>query len=159
MVRFEYFQDRFAQEADQEWTYIELDELYQMDYLFSSQGPYIIAKNLKCCQKTNRTQKNLDWFAPEADHSGPRMDLGRTRWALSDVLLIFFLTPFCHGEKPEILPQPWKLRVPQNSDQVALSWMRVPRNSWFSRIFLNNRIFLPFPYFCETRSKRECWSV
>jgi hypothetical protein len=36
MARFEYFQGRFAQEADQEWTKIELDELYLMDYLLSS---------------------------------------------------------------------------------------------------------------------------
>ncbi len=36
MARFEYFQGRFAYEADQEWTKIEVDELYLMDYLFSS---------------------------------------------------------------------------------------------------------------------------
>jgi hypothetical protein len=58
---------RFAQEADQEWTKIELDELYPMDYLFFSQEPSIIAKNLKYCQKTNRTQKNLGRFSQEVD--------------------------------------------------------------------------------------------
>ncbi len=48
-------------------TKIELDELYPMDYLFFSQDPSIIAKNLKYCQKTNRTQKNLGRFAQEVD--------------------------------------------------------------------------------------------
>jgi hypothetical protein len=106
MIRFEYFQGRFAQEADQQWTEIELDELHPMDYLFFSQDPSIKWKNLKFCQKTNRTQKNLGRFAQEVDQSGPRMGLDRTRRALSDRLLIFFLAPFLHGENPDILPQP-----------------------------------------------------
>ncbi len=37
-----------------------------------------------------------------------------------------------------------KLRVPQNSDQMASNWVRVPQNSSFSRIFLNFRIFLDY---------------
>jgi hypothetical protein len=74
-----YLMARFAHEVDHEWIKIELDELYPMDYLFFSQDPSIIAKNLKYCQKTNRTQKNLGRFAQEVDQSGPRIDLSRTR--------------------------------------------------------------------------------
>jgi hypothetical protein len=69
MARFEYFQGRFDQEADQEWTKIEIDELYLIDYLFFSQDPSIIAKNLKYCQTTNTTKKNLGRFAQEVDQN------------------------------------------------------------------------------------------
>ncbi len=43
-------------------------------------------------------------FAQEADQSGPRVDQDRTRRALSDGLLIFFVRPSLTGEKPKILP-------------------------------------------------------
>ncbi len=62
-----------------EWTTIELDEFYLMEYLSFSQDPFIIGKTLKYCQKANRTQKNLGRFVQEVDQSGLRMNLGRIR--------------------------------------------------------------------------------
>ncbi len=43
-------------------------------------------------------------FDQEADQSGTRVDLDRTRRVLSDGLFIFLSGSFHHSEKPEILP-------------------------------------------------------
>ncbi len=102
--------------------------------------------NIKCWRRISYGPIRV-FSGPIRPESGPRVDQDRTRRALSDGLLIFFLTPLLRGENPDILPQPEKLRVPQNSDQMASSWVRLPRNSWFSRIFLNFRIFLAFSRF------------
>ncbi len=71
-VRFVYFQDRFVCKADQGWTKIELDELYPIDYLFSSQDTL----TLKYCQ-TLKVSENPFLIRsgrgrPERTNDGPR---------------------------------------------------------------------------------------